>query len=59
MASLSICHLELVVWDGNRVKSCVRGSTGMVHTLLKVYMTIFIRKHDIMVNVIVITIYIS
>ena len=23
MASLSTCHLELVVWDGNLVKSCV------------------------------------
>ena len=22
MASLSTCHLELVVWDGNLVKSC-------------------------------------
>ena len=22
MASLSICYLELVVWDGNLVKSC-------------------------------------
>ena len=23
MASLSTCHLELVVWDGNLVKSCL------------------------------------
>ena len=22
MASLSTCHLEIVVWDGNLVKSC-------------------------------------
>ena len=28
MASLSSCHLELVVWDGNHVKYCLK--TGVV-----------------------------
>ena len=30
MASLSTCHLELVVWDGNLVKSCCVVSTNSV-----------------------------
>ena len=32
MASLSTCHLELVVWDGNRVKSRVKSHLSR-HTL--------------------------